>query len=224
MSKSSLTRIYPTCELEKSLCVTDRTVVAGVDEVGRGALAGPVMVGIVAMTRTCAEPPVGLADSKLLTAHQREELVAPSRQWATACATGIGTSQEIDEYGILVGLRLAGERALAVLGIVPDVVILDGNYNWLVRPQRPPCADGLACTSRIIVRQKADRDCSSVAAASVIAKVERDAMMRILHEQYPVYQWASNKGYGARVHTDAIKQYGPTHHHRLSWNLTGKSE
>ena len=77
--------------------MTDGTVVAGIDEVGRGALAGPVMVGIVAMTRMCAEPPEGLADSKLLTAHQREELVAPSRQWATAWATGIGTSQEIDE-------------------------------------------------------------------------------------------------------------------------------
>ncbi|MSO59464.1 MAG: ribonuclease HII [Ilumatobacteraceae bacterium] len=216
--------MYPTCDLERSLCTTDRTVVAGVDEVGRGALAGPVMVGIVAMMRTCAEPPSGLADSKLLTAHQREALVEPARQWAMAWATGIGTPQEIDEYGILVGLRLAGERALAALGVVPDVVILDGNYNWLIRPQRPSVADGLVCTSRIIVQKKADRDCSSVAAASVIAKVERDAMMRALHAEHPVFEWASNKGYGARVHMDAINEHGPTRHHRISWNLTGKSD
>ncbi len=220
MSRRLSPRIYPTCDLERSLCTTDSTVVAGVDEVGRGALAGPVMVGIVAILRTCAKPPEGLADSKLLTAHQREVVVGPARQWATAWATGIGTAREIDDHGILVGLRLAGERALAALGVIPDVVILDGNYNWLSKPERPADADGLVCTSRIIVQKKADRDCCSVAAASVIAKVERDAMMRELHAQYPIFEWASNKGYGARVHMDAIKKHGPTPHHRISWNLT----
>jgi ribonuclease HII len=107
-------------------------------------------------------------------------------------------------------LGLAGSRALAALGVVPDVIILDGNNSFLMEEDNGP---------RVITRVKADQNCACVSAASVIAKVERDALMTQLHEQFPHYGWSGNKGYGAAIHTDAIKTYGVTDLHRKSWNL-----
>ena len=105
---------------------------------------------------------------------------------------------------------MAGSRALAALGVVPDVIILDGNNSFLMEEDNGP---------RVITRVKADQNCACVSAASVIAKVERDALMTQLHEQFPHYGWSGNKGYGAAIHTDAIKTHGVTDLHRKSWNL-----
>ena len=110
----------------------------------------------------------------------------------------------------MTALSLAGSRALAALGVRPDIIILDGNNSFLREEDDGP---------RIVTRIKGDQTCASVSAASVIAKVERDALMTELHEQFPHYGWIGNKGYGAAVHTDAIKIHGVTDLHRKSWNL-----
>ena len=132
------------------------------------------------------------------------------REWALAHATGMASAAEIDRIGIVSALGLAASRALASLGLVPDVLIVDGNTPFLVEEPGGP---------RVVLRIKADQDCASVAAASVIAKVERDALMEVLHGEHPQYGWDSNKGYGAAVHTSAIRTHGVTEHHRTSWNL-----
>jgi ribonuclease HII len=200
----------PTLDTEQSLFADGVRVVAGMDEVGRGAIAGPVTIGIVAVNSDVAEMPVGLRDSKLMTPKRREAMVSTVQQWSFAWATGSATAQEIDAFGIMSALGLAASRALQALGIQPDVVILDGNTSFLLEEEGGP---------RVVTRVKADQDVACVAAASVIAKVERDALMTQLHEQFPHYGWSSNKGYGAKVHTDAIATHGLCDFHRKSWNL-----
>lgn len=200
----------PTLDTERSLFADGVRVVAGMDEVGRGAIAGPVTIGVVAVNGDVAEMPVGLRDSKLMTPKRREAMVSTVQQWSLAWATGSATAQEIDAFGIMSALGLAASRALQALGIQPDVVILDGNTSFLWEEEGGP---------RVVTRVKADQDVACVAAASVIAKVERDALMTQLHEQFPHYGWSSNKGYGAKVHTDAIATHGLCDFHRKSWNL-----
>jgi ribonuclease HII len=200
----------PTLDTEQSLFADGVRVVAGMDEVGRGAIAGPVTIGIVAVNSDVAEMPVGLRDSKLMTPKRREAMVSTVQQWSFAWATGSATAQEIDAFGIMSALGLAASRALQALGIQPDVIILDGNTSFLLEEEGGP---------RVVTRVKADQDVACVAAASVIAKVERDALMTQLHEQFPHYGWSSNKGYGAKVHTDAIATHGLCDFHRKSWNL-----
>jgi ribonuclease HII len=209
-------RPVPDFAFERSLITDGVCFVAGMDEVGRGAIAGPVMVGVVVVdveTIQRGEFPAGLADSKLLTERRREQLVDPVKAWCVSCAVGSASAQEIDDHGIVASLRLAGERALNSLSTRPDVIILDGPHNWLGR-ERTDIAP-------VMTRAKADQTCASVAGASVVAKVERDHLMVRLHEQYPQFGWASNKGYGAAVHRNAIAEYGATDLHRRSWNLYG---
>ena len=200
----------PTLEYEQELMSEGARIVAGMDEVGRGAIAGPVTIGVVAIDATVVTVPEGLADSKLMTPKRREAMVPVAKEWGIAWATGSATAAEIDKYGIMSALSLAGSRALMSLGVKPDIVILDGNNSFLMEEDDGP---------RIVTRIKGDQTCASVSAASVIAKVERDALMTVLHEQFPHYGWSGNKGYGAAVHTDAIKTFGVTDLHRRSWNL-----
>ena len=203
-------RPVPTLDVERQLFAGGARIVAGIDEVGRGAIAGPVTVGAVAVDASRTTFPEGLADSKLLTPRRREAMEPLVRSWALAHATGSATAAEIDRIGIVSALGLAASRALHALGAVPDVLIVDGNTPFLVEEPGGP---------RIIMRVKADQDCACVAAASVIAKVERDAVMTALHASHPHYGWDGNKGYGAAVHTAAIRTHGVTEHHRTSWNL-----
>lgn len=203
-------RPVPTLDVERQLFAGGARIVAGIDEVGRGAIAGPVTVGAVAVDASRTTFPEGLADSKLLTPRRREAMDPLVRSWALAHATGSATAAEIDRIGIVSALGLAASRALHALGVVPDVLIVDGNTPFLVEEPGGP---------RIIMRVKADQDCACVAAASVIAKVERDAVMTALHASHPHYGWDGNKGYGAAVHTAAIRTHGVTEHHRTSWNL-----
>ena len=200
----------PTLDVERQLFATGARIIVGIDEVGRGAIAGPVTIGAVAIDASYTTFPDGLADSKLLTPKRREAMDPRVREWALAHATGSATATEIDRIGIVSALGLAASRALSSLGIAPDVLVIDGNTPFLVEEPDGP---------RIIMRIKADQDCASVAAASVIAKVERDALMTRLHAEHPQYGWEGNKGYGAAVHTDAIRTHGVTQYHRTSWNL-----
>jgi ribonuclease HII len=206
----AVARPEPTLDVEREFFAAGAHIVAGVDEVGRGAIAGPVTIGVVAIDATVGEIPTGLRDSKLMTPKRREAMVPLAKEWGLAWATGSATAQEIDKIGIMSALGLAASRALQKLGVTPDVLILDGNSSFLVEEDNGP---------RVVTRVKADQDCACVSAASVIAKVERDALMTELHQQFPQYGWDGNKGYGAKVHTDAIKSHGLTDFHRRSWNL-----
>lgn len=203
-------RPEPTLDVEREFFASGARIVAGMDEVGRGAIAGPVTIGVVAIDAHVGEIPVGLRDSKLMTPKRRDAMVPIAKEWGIAWATGSALATEIDTFGIVTALGLAASRALQKLGVVPDVIILDGNTSFLAEEPGGP---------RIVTRIKADQDCACVSAASVIAKVERDTLMTQLHEQFPHYGWDGNKGYGAKVHTDAIKTYGLTDLHRRSWNL-----
>jgi len=205
-----MARPVPTLDTERELFASGARIVAGMDEVGRGAIAGPVMIGVVAVDASVTTVPEGLADSKLMTAKRREAMVPTVQQWAVAYATGSATAAEVDKFGIMAAMSLAGSRALTALGVKPDIIILDGNTSFLREEDNGP---------RVITQVKADQNCACVSAASVIAKVERDALMTQLHEQFPHYGWNGNKGYGAAVHTDAIKTHGVTDLHRKSWNL-----
>ncbi|MFI5085433.1 MAG: ribonuclease HII [Actinomycetales bacterium] len=223
----------PTLRFERTLRDAGHRLVAGCDEVGRGALAGPVSVGMVVVDVQSQKSLAGVRDSKLLKAADREALVPLIRRWAVGHAVGHASAAEVDALGLTAALRLAGTRAwltLAGAGCSPDIVLLDGSHNWLSRPVQEPLfaveADdggtrpaGPACEAPVVTRIKADLSCLSVAAASVLAKVERDGILTALHAEHPQYGWAVNKGYATAVHRAAIAAEGPSPYHRLSWRL-----
>lgn len=216
----------PTLDWERELAGRGFAVVAGCDEVGRGSLAGPVSVGVVVLHAATATDLPGVKDSKLLRVPVREALVPAILDWAPASAVGHASAAEIDAIGLVASLRLAGTRALAQAAaiLIPDFVILDGNQDWLSEPELDlfssgPAASGATASWQIQTRIKADMTCLSVAAASVLAKVERDGIMANLAAQFPAYGWDANMGYGTAAHRAAIAEYGPTDYHRKSWRL-----
>jgi ribonuclease HII len=178
--------------------------VAGVDEVGRGAWAGPVTV--CAAVTGLRRAPEGLTDSKLITPKRRTKMAAVLADWVTSFALGHASPEEIDDLGMTAALRLAAERALGGLPERPDAVILDGKHNYL----------GGSWQVRTVI--KGDQSCVAVAAASVIAKVRRDAAMAELDAEYPPFAFADNAGYPSPVHRAALEELGPTVLHRLSWS------
>ena len=139
--------------------------------------------------------------------------------WSCCSAIGHASAAEIDEIGILRALRLAGERAVATLAVRPDIILLDGNYDWFTRPERSPASPVSVEPEQVTLKVKADLTCASVAAASVIAKVARDRLMVELSRSYPRYGWDSNKGYAAPEHRAALLEAGPCEEHRRSWRL-----
>lgn len=203
------------------------TRLAAMDEVGRGSLAGPVTVGVVVIDAHAPDAPEGVRDSKLLSPKRRETLIEPIREWALAGAVGHATNAEIDEHGIVPALRLAGLRALAqvsALGCAPDGVLLDGSHDWLSGSRDALDVEGSldsVVVPRVRTLVKADMMCASVAAASVLAKVERDAVMAGLDEQCPLYGWAGNKGYASPGHIEGLREHGASPWHRISWSLPG---
>ncbi|MGW8331155.1 ribonuclease HII [Streptomyces sp. NPDC055897] len=198
----------PTHSVERSIrATTGAKIVAGVDEVGRGAWAGPVTV--CAAVTGLRRPPLGLTDSKLISPKRRTELAAVLEGWVTAYALGDASPEEIDELGMTAALRLAAVRALEALPVRPDAVILDGKHNYL----------GMPWQVRTVI--KGDQSCIAVSAASVIAKVRRDAMMAELtgaQGEYAGFGFAENAGYPSPVHKAALEEQGPTPYHRLSWS------
>jgi ribonuclease HII len=215
----------PSLRVERQFQRAGHRVLAGMDEVGRGALAGPVSVGVVLIDETVRSAPVGVKDSKLLTEKARRGLVPRIERWAVAHAVGHASPTEIDEIGIMAALRLAGLRALAAVAVVPDLVILDGNHDWLTAPTDVGLfaftQDTGPVTPPVTTMIKADLKCSSVAAASVLAKVARDELMIGLGAQHPAYGWSLNKGYSAPEHLAALARLGPCELHRRSWRLPG---
>lgn len=208
------TKSRPSLRKEKSMLREGPRYLAGCDEVGRGALAGPVSVGVVVIDAGVGRVPAGLADSKLLTAARREALVPVIRRWCVASAVGHAGPDEIDTWGLTRALGLAGQRALAALRIGPDVLLLDGCYDWLT--QRSSDA---VLTPPVVTQIKADVSCASVAAASVLAKTTRDAIMVGLSASHPYFGWDENKGYGSDHHREQLRAHGPCSHHRKSWRL-----
>lgn len=213
----------PSLQQERALLRAGAALLAGMDEVGRGSLAGPVSVGVVVVDLTTRSAPLGVADSKLLTPAAREALMPALRRWGLARAVGHAAPEEIDAVGIIGALRLAGNRALAEvearIGPV-DAVLLDGSHDWLTPPADLFTADE-PTTRRVHLRVKADRTCASVAAASVIAKCTRDALMVDLARTETRYGWEQNKGYASPEHLAALRVHGPCDQHRRSWNLPG---
>jgi len=193
----------PSLERETALWCEGRSIVAGVDEVGRGPLAGPVVAAAVVFPPG-AKPIRGLDDSKVLTARQRAKLAVRIRQRALAVAVGAASVHEIDRLNIRRASILAMRRALRRLGVVPTDVLVDGL----------PCPE-LGCPHEAII--DGDAKCHSIAAASVIAKTIRDRLMERLAARYPGYAWETNKGYATPEHLDALNQHGPTRHHRWSF-------
>ena len=189
-------------------------LLAAVDEVGRGALAGPVAVGVVIIDADSAAAPQGVRDSKECDRATRERLAPRVRAWARRSAVGMASSVEIDAIGIIGALALAAARALNATGVRPDLVLLDGKHDWISR---------IAPGSRVVTRVQADATCAAVAAASIIAKVTRDAHMVALDEECPEYGWSGNKGYAAPEHIAALERHGPSPWHRVSWKLPGVS-
>lgn len=228
-------------EQESALFQRGFSRIAGMDEVGRGSLAGPVCVGVAVIDSSTAEGIDGLIDSKALTEKKRVALVPQIQDWCTS-AIGSASPEEIDALGMTLSLRLAGQRALAQVvaaGVVPDALLLDGKHDWLTAPEPDlfgALDDATALYERLVDEAweqdgglpwagpvtmiiKGDFTSATIAAASVVAKVYRDDLMTELDAVYPGYGWAKNKGYGAKAHREKIQSQGPTVLHRLSWNL-----
>lgn len=204
----------PTLDWESELWSAGTGIVIGVDEVGRGAIAGPVAVGAVALTVDCGIAPAGIRDSKLLSPKRREALHGPVSAWAWRHGVGFVGAATVDARGIIPSLGLAAAAAVGALELSADelahaVVLLDGSFDYFSRA----APAGL----RVLTRVKADRDCLSVAAASILAKVERDRHMVSVAERFPGYFFEANKGYGSAAHLAAIREHGACAEHRRSW-------
>jgi ribonuclease HII len=197
-------RLEKLLEVERSCWAEGIEWVAGVDEVGRGPLAGPVFAAAVILPAGITIP--GIDDSKRLDARRREALFEQIRTHAHAVGVGAASTREIDRLNILRASHLAMQRAIARLGVCPGRIIVDG----LPVPE-------LGETHVAIVDADAKVHC--VACASVIAKVLRDRLMQRLHRRYPGYGWAANCGYATAEHRDAIISLGFTPHHRRSFEL-----
>ncbi len=203
MTNSSI----PDLSEEYALRTAGHRYVAGLDEAGRGAWAGPVCAGAVVLPLDCDELPdllSGVQDSKLLTAERREEMLPTIREVALAVGIGWGEPAEVDLWGVVPATRLAMERAVAGLGERVGALLVD----WVELP-------GLDLPQRSL--PKADRRCLTVAAASIVAKVARDRLMIELDEEYPGYGFAQHKGYGTPQHREAMLRLGPCPVHRVSW-------
>lgn len=195
---------YPNLETEFEL-IADSGAVICLDEVGRGAIAGPVVVAATVFDlNSSKEMPNGLKDSKLIPEPKRESMASMAAEWLVH-AVGEVDAEAIDQIGISEALKLAAIQAIEQLEIKDVPILLDGKHNWL------------GMDDLVITKIKADQQCAAVSAASIIAKHYRDEIMRELDSLHPQYQWAGNKGYASESHMDAIREFGPTEIHRKSW-------
>jgi ribonuclease HII len=202
MLRDALKRSSPGLTVERSLWEAGASVVVGVDEVGRGAWAGPLTVGAVVVPQN--RRIYKLRDSKMLTEPEREARFERVAAWCEAWAVGHASFEECDDLGMAEAQRLAARRAIEGLGVVPEAVVVDGSWDFVGGPRTEMVVGG-------------DARCLSVAAASILAKVTRDRLMRIEAEHYPAYGFDSNKGYPEPRHQAALQWYGPSAIHRRSW-------
>lgn len=194
----------PSLQVEKAMWAEGHAVVVGMDEVGRGAWAGPLTVGAAVVPKE--RRVYKIRDSKMLTELERERLFDRIAEWCEAWAVGHASQVECDELGMTAAQKLAAARAIEGLGLAaePDRILLDGHWDFV----------GRGTTQRVI---KGDASCLSIAAASILAKVTRDRLMREEAEHFPAYDFELNKGYPCPRHKAALKAWGPTSIHRRSW-------
>ncbi|MBL6620279.1 MAG: ribonuclease HII [Ilumatobacteraceae bacterium] len=184
----------------------DGRVVVGIDEVGKGSWAGPLMVGAVVIPTGDRLP--GVRDSKAMTERARESIFDELADWCSHWSFGVVSATECDTLGMSAAQRLACRRALEGLGVEVDVAISDGRWDF-VSPLVP----------EVVMRVGADADSLSVAAASVLAKVTRDREMRALAQHHPGYSFQTNKGYPCHLHRAGLAWFGPSVEHRRSWSF-----
>ena len=189
-------------ELENEIAAEGYETLCGVDEAGRGPLAGPVYAAAVILPRGLVIP--GLNDSKKLSEKKREELFDVICDQALSYSIAFATVEEIEERNILGATMLAMNRAIAGLDLKPDLALIDGNRNA-----------GIEFPSRCVV--KGDARCADIAAASILAKVSRDRVMLALAKEYPEYRFEQHKGYGTALHYAALREHGPSPVHRPSF-------
>jgi ribonuclease HII len=214
-------KTFPTLQTESKLFERGNRFVIGIDEVGRGAIAGPVAVGVSLIDKQNPHLnswPEKLQDSKLMTPKSRAEIKQPLESWVENYAVGYSSNQEIDESGISEALKMAASRALSELlssdtlrsdfAKMGAVILLDGSQNWLGKQ-----AAGL----EVDLQVKADTTCVSVASAAVLAKLKRDSLMELHDLDYPEYGFAGHKGYASAKHIQALRSHGPSPLHRLTW-------
>lgn len=204
----------PTLRHERILLREGARLVIGMDEVGRGAIAGPVAVGLSIVDLDTRTAPEGLKDSKLLAEPKREALQPKVARWARHASVGLASNERIEAIGIIAALGLAARRAIDAIrdqgvDLTGAVVLLDGSHDWL-----SPAIDRAL---PVVMRVKADRTCAAVAAASVLAKVHRDRLMIDNDLVHPGYVWTSNKGYASAEHYAGIERVGASPLHRWSW-------
>jgi ribonuclease HII len=209
-----MTSTVPTLRHERVLLREGARLVIGMDEVGRGAIAGPVAVGLSIVDVDTRTAPEGLKDSKLLSEPKREELHPKVARWSRYAAVGMASNERIEQIGIIAALGLAARRAIDAIreqgvDLSGAVVLLDGSHDWL----SPAIGGAIPVTLKV----KADRTCAAVAAASVLAKVQRDRLMIDSDAVHPGYVWTSNKGYASAEHYAGIERIGASPLHRWSW-------
>jgi len=200
--RPSLKRKAPGTRRERELWDAGHAVVVGMDEVGRGAWAGPLTLAAVVIPKDRRLTKV--RDSKVLTEREREVMFGRITDWAEAWGVGHAWPDECDELGMSEAQRLAARRALEAMGVAPDQVLVDGNWDFV----------GTGNVTRIV---KGDATCLSIAAASIVAKVTRDRLMRACDDAHPWWSFDTNKGYPCPRHKTALAGVGPSAIHRRSW-------
>lgn len=188
--------------VEHALWASGADVIAGIDEVGRGSWAGPLTVGIAVIPQN--RRVYGIRDSKMLSEKERERLYRRVVDWCEAWSVGHASPEECDRLGMSAAQRLAARRALDALEVEPDRILLDGNWDFIGTPGVQTIVHG-------------DATSLTIAAASIIAKVTRDRIMRSVADAYPAYDFAGDKGYPGPRHRAALAAFGPTPIHRRSW-------
>ena len=196
----------PSLAIEKQLWENGFQAVVGLDEVGRGSWAGPLAVGAAVLPMTTRVN--GVRDSKMLTEREREALYGRLASWCRAWSVGMVSHAECDEIGMSAAQKLAAKRAIDGLGLTPDMVLIDGNWDFVSESIGPG-------KTKLIV--KGDATCLSISTASVLAKVTRDRVMRSEDENFPAFNFADNKGYPCPRHKMALQAHGPSSIHRRSW-------
>lgn len=198
--------VFATDRIEKEYWLKGYELICGIDEVGRGSFAGPLVAGAVVFAQNSKIPP-GIADSKLLSPNKRAELSVRIKDAATSWAVGVVDVPDINKFGIIKTTQIAYLRAVGFLSKVPDFFLIDAFYIRKLNKKRQ------------LAIKKGDRLSVSIAAASIIAKVYRDELMKNLCIKFPGYKLCKNKGYGTREHREAIKRLGLSRMHRKSFDL-----
>jgi ribonuclease HII len=200
--RKAIKRKSPSLLVERELWSSGHEVVVGMDEVGRGSWAGPLSVGAAVLPKD--KRVYKIRDSKMLTEPEREAMFDRIASWCVAWGVGHASQEECDTLGMSAAQKLAADRALEAVGLPVDKVVLDGKWDFV----------GRGTTMKIV---KGDARCLSIAAASILAKVTRDRIMRAEAENYPGYDFELNKGYPCPRHKVALRGYGPSAIHRRSW-------